>query len=345
MSSSRFFTATAIVFVGALLPAIRSSAESPAGVFGPGPHPVETLSFEWEDAARRREVPVKIYLPKDVDRPAPVILFSHGLGGSRNHYAYLGEQWASHGYVSVHLQHIGSDDSLLRDGGQPFANLQKAVLNPMNSINRPKDVTFVIDELTRRNAADGPLKGRLDLDRIGMAGHSYGAFTTMAVIGQRFSTVSGRELSGRDPRIKAAIAMSSSATRKGVDPDEAYGGIAIPVFHMTGTLDDSPIGETSAAERRIPFDHMPGPELYLLTFQDGDHMIFSGRPRLPQGINLPIKGWSGDGQRDAAFQELIRESSTAFWDAYLRGDANAKTWLKEGGFKARLGETGTFEQK
>ena len=74
-----------------------------------GPFAVETASFDWTDAARNREVPVKIYYPKDGAGTCPLIVFSHGLGGSREGYEYLGRHWASHGYVSVHVQHKGSD--------------------------------------------------------------------------------------------------------------------------------------------------------------------------------------------------------------------------------------------
>ena len=39
----------------------------------------------------------------------PLVVFSHGIGGSRRGYSYLGQHWASHGVASLHLQHIGSD--------------------------------------------------------------------------------------------------------------------------------------------------------------------------------------------------------------------------------------------
>ena len=78
----------------------------------PGPHAVASLLEDWQDSARDRSVPVKIYYPEKGTGPFPVVLFSHGLGGSRNGYSYLGEHWASHGYVSVHLQHVGSDGAV-----------------------------------------------------------------------------------------------------------------------------------------------------------------------------------------------------------------------------------------
>lgn len=336
-------SSTALATVLSLLCGACVAEDSPTP-YGRGSHAIETQLIDWHDDARDRDVPVKIYLPKDVDTRAPVVVFSHGLGGSRNGYVYLGEQWAGRGYISVHLQHIGSDDSVFRDGGG-LQGLQRAASNPMNGINRIKDVTFALNQLDKANVDDGPLKGRLDLKRIGMAGHSYGAFTTMAVAGQKFTSIGNVQFSGADPRIKAAIAMSSPVRRRGVAFDKAYGSIRIPVLHMTGTLDDSPVGESPSSDRRIPFDNTPGPNQFLITFTGGDHMVFSGRVRLPAGVNLPIKGMSGDGKLDAGFQEIIGEATTAFWDAYLRDDETAKKWLTDGELKKRLGKQGVLEKK
>src|SRR5437762_9936135 len=77
-----------------------------------GPHAVEVLRYDWLDKKRQRKEPVKIYFPKTADGPFPIIIFSHGLGGSREGYEYLGRYWASHGYVSVHVQHLGSDNAV-----------------------------------------------------------------------------------------------------------------------------------------------------------------------------------------------------------------------------------------
>jgi hypothetical protein len=111
--------------------------------------------------------------------------------------------------------------------------------------------------------------------------------------------------------------------------------VRIPILLMTGTRDDSPVGETKAAERRVPFDAIKNAEEYLVIFTGGDHMVFSGRPRLR----------GAERGRDARFHELICMSTTAFWDAHLKGDAAAKTWLAGGGFEKVLGEDGTFEKK
>ncbi|MFZ4683106.1 MAG: alpha/beta hydrolase family protein [Terrimicrobiaceae bacterium] len=304
------------------------------------PHPAKdfhVLRETWHDAARGRDVPVKIYLPAG-DGPHPVVIFSHGLGGSREGYQYLGEWWAGCGYAAVHLQHAGSDEALWKNTApsERRGALAGAVRDPSNALNRVKDVTFAIDELSRLNKNSGsPLRGHLDLTRIGMAGHSFGGWTTMAIAGQ---TLGPRGKSVADPRISAGIEMSAPVPRSsgGRNP---LASITIPLLHMTGTLDDSPIGETKAAERRLLFDGMTRAETGLIIFQGADHMTFA------DPLNGPgLRESAGSGQ-NAEFQRLIGMASTAFWDAWLRGDAPAKGWLRDGGLGRTLGEKATLEWK
>jgi predicted dienelactone hydrolase len=292
-----------------------------------GPFIVETLDLEWRDTRREREVPAKLYFPKNATNPCPVIVFSHGLGGTRNNYEYLGQHWASHGYVVAHVQHHGSDDAAWRGAARP-GEMMRAAMNVENSMNRPIDVSFVLDQLTDFNGQDGVLRKRMDLKRVGVAGHSFGAFTTMAIAGQKFGPT-GRSFA--DPRVKAAIAMSTPVPRRA--PEQNYADITIPVFHFTGTADESPLNDTEATERRVPFDSIQNAMQFLITFQDGDHMIFSGRST------------AFSAEKKAAMLDVIRESTTQFWDAYLRDDAAAKSWLTNGGAKQALGELGVFEQK
>src|SRR3977135_1666353 len=70
----------------------------------------ESRDLTVHDAARNRDIPVRIYLPA-TGEPKPVVLFSHGLGGSRSASKFLGEHWAARGYVAVFVQHPGSDDA------------------------------------------------------------------------------------------------------------------------------------------------------------------------------------------------------------------------------------------
>jgi predicted dienelactone hydrolase len=305
---------------GVLVTPVSAADYNPAS----GTNAVDFVRYDWHDVARNRDVPVKIYFPKTGVGPFPVIIFSHGLGGSREGYAYLGEYWASHGYVSVHLQHIGSDTAVFK--GAVLLDLkgamEKAISNPQNTLNRTKDVSFAIDQLEKLNAANSPLQKKLDLDQIGMAGHSFGAETTLVASGGRLPGMS-EKLS--DPRIKAAIAMSPPFAN-----EMELGDVHVPVFVMTGTLDE---GFTKAADRRAAFDMISTPETCLVIFNGLDHMTFSGHVRLMER------------DKDKKFQPLICAATTAFWDAHLRGNAAAKNWLKHGGFAAFIGDQGAFESK
>ena len=323
------------IFLAWISPAVTADVPPDAAYRQPGPHAVATAVFEWHDSSRHRDVPVKIYYPKVGDGPFPVIIFSHGLGGSRDGYEYLGRHWASHGYVSVHPTHIGSDSAILKREGRLMDIMSEAASDPSNAIARPRDIAFVIDQLVEANANMRRLQGRLALDRIGVAGHSFGAYTALASAGQSLVGPNGREGPLADTRIRAAIAMSTPARRRdSAVLDRMYGSIAVPCFHMTGTRDSSPIGDTKAEDRRLPFDHMTAADNYLLTLNGGNHMVFSG---------IPAK--LGGGERDDRFHELILMSSTAFWDAYLKADAKAKAWLAGGAFAKSLDGDGTFEVK
>jgi dienelactone hydrolase len=296
-------------------------------------HPVNVTRAEWHDSNRNRTVPVKIYAPATTTiEPFPFIIFSHGLGGSRESYEYLGQFWAAQGYVTVHLQHPGSDESVWQDAGlgQRMTAMRQAAAQPRHALNRVQDVSFAIDELTRLNATNSMWRGKLDMNRIGVAGHSFGAHTTLTIAGAVYAGWSETTLA--DPRVKAAIPMSAPVPANQARLEAAFAGVKIPCLHMTGTKDDSPIGDMKATERRLPFDHCRNSDQYLITFTDGDHAIFGGRER-PLGR-----------RNDAEFQRLICQSSLAFWDAYLRDDAEAKKWLTKK-FENALSKTGVFEKK
>ena len=287
---------------------------------------------DWTDSTRNRTVPVKIYLPKSGTAPYPVVIFSHGLGGSREAAPYLGQYLSDHGYVCVHIQHEGSDRGVINEGVSKGADsvlpTLQAAANGKNLILRAKDVSFIIDELQRRNTSDPILKGRLDLSKLAIAGHSFGAGTALAVSGQSYAFAS-RPLA--DDRIKAAIYLSAPAHASKRAPDSIYGGIKIPGLLMTGTEDSSPIGGTTPAERRLPFDGITAPHQYLINFTGGDHMIFGGtRFKRPN---------------DEMFQTIISKASLEFLDAYLKGNKSAQEWLdgKEG--MEYISKASQFERK
>jgi predicted dienelactone hydrolase len=266
-----------------------------------------------KDAKRTRDIPVRVYLPEG-NAPAAVVLFSHGLGGTRQGCTYLGNHWALRGYIAVFLQHPGSDDSVWKDKplGQRMAAMRKAA-GLDNFLLRVQDVHVVLDQLQLWNKdRTHPLAGRLDLKRIGMSGHSFGAVTTQAVSGQAFPI--GRGFT--DPRIKAAVLMSPSGPRAGGDPKKAFGDVKIPWMLLTGTDDNAPIGETTPKSRLTVFPALPPGGKYELVLDRAEHSAFGDR-------ELP-----GEARRhNPNHHRAILAVTTAFWDAYLRDDAAARKWL------------------
>ena len=293
----------------------------------------ETYTEEWKDAARQRTVPVRLYLPeikqtesKQAEK-SPIVLLSHGLGGSREGFPYLGEYWSKHGYIVIVMQHPGSDrEAVARRPGTTVAGLMNEAINAENGQARVADVKFVLDELARRMETDNKLKGRLDLEKIAIGGHSFGAHTVLSV--------AGRLPFEPEPRIKSAIAMSPSLPTS-VGAAALLRNIKMPMLHLTGTKDDSPIRpELKPSDRRVPFDNINAPEQYLVIFKEGNHMLFSGHAR-PFGLT----------QMERECQPIIQELTLKFLDATLRKDTEAEKWLNGSGCTELLGDRATFERK
>ena len=296
---------------------------------------------EWRDPARGRNVPVKLVVPR-APGPHPVILFSHGLGATRDAYAYLGEAWARAGYVTVYLQHAGSEAAIFQKGVSRQQAMLAAVADWSVAEARPRDVRFALDHLSAEARAGTPLGRAVDLAHVGVAGHSFGAWTSLVLAGQR---IAAGYADGplypvdayADPRVRAALAMSPPVRRHhdgAPTYDDIYGSIAVPLMVMSGTRDLSPVGDQRPEERRIPFDHARAHEGELVTFRDGDHWIYSGRGFHKRMLDTDLR-----------FQSVIAEASTRFWDAYLRGDRRARAWLRGGGLKERLGFLGWLDVK
>lgn len=319
---------------------ILAAAATPAGAAGygeVGPHRVEVIDTAWTDAARNRSLPLRIRVP-DAPGARPLVLFSHGLGGSVDGGRYWGEQWASHGFVVVHLQHPGSDESVWRDSARPVRDLKRAA-GVEAFAARVADVMFVLDELQRRQAAGDPLARRIDLARVGMSGHSFGAVTTQALAGQRYE-VPARLRAEADalvePRLRAFVAFSPSARNERAMAQ--FAAITRPFFSITGTAD----GEVGlglgvpAPNRLLPFQGMPGPDAYLLNLEGADHMIFNGAPRWRTN--------GADPERDTLHVMLVCAVTTAFWRAYLMDDAAALAWLRQQA-AALVGPAGQLRMK
>ncbi|QDU90253.1 Alpha/beta hydrolase family protein [Pirellulimonas nuda] len=288
------------------------------------------LDLSVDDQPRAREIPLRVYLPDSSD-PAPLAMFSHGLGGSREMSAYLGKHWSARGYVVVFLQHPGSDDSVWKEARplQRMAAMRQAA-NLENFLLRAGDVPATIDALQRWNSQSGhALAGRIDLQRIGMSGHSFGAVTTQAVSGQ--SPPVGKGFT--DPRIKAAVVMSPSTPRGG-SAAKAFADVSIPWMLLTGTKDISPIGGADLDSRLGVYPALPPGDKYELVMHNAQHSAFTERA-LP-GEKHP---------RNPNHHRAILAVTTAFWDAYLKDDAQAKQWLAGDAVRGVLEADDTWKKK
>lgn len=303
----------------------------------------------WRDPARARDIPVLIRLPAGTAR-VPVVIFSHGLGGDTRAGTLWGKAWAARGLGVVHVQHLGSDSAVYRDAVSPEDRRARvrAAATGVQLQARVADVGFVLDEIdTRKAAGSGRLRSegestetacdlsRLDTARAGIAGHSMGAWTAQAVAGQNYG--GAPRLANR--RFRAAIALSPSAPDFG-SAAEAFGTITIPFLSITGSRDGAPLSPDPAlraaaeAQRTAPYSAMPPGDKYLIVFNDGDHMVFSGNSRrAPTPTDLHI-------------QAAAQTATTAFWGATLLGSTSDAAYLAAPtGLKAALAPGDRLEAK
>ncbi|MBA4177783.1 MAG: acetylhydrolase [Leptothrix sp. (in: Bacteria)] len=230
------------------------------------------VDLDWVDAARERAVPVRLYLP-DRHRATPLVVFSHGIGGSRRGYSWLGSHFASHGIASLHLQHVGSDRQLW--AGSVFGlvgRLQDAAQDG-EAIHRVLDLRFALDTLLA-----GELAGRIDTSRIVAAGHSYGANTTLLASGARVAR-QGRVVDLHDARVRAAIVISAPPFYGEADARAVLSPVRVPSLHVTATEDVIRIpGYYSGAEDRVKvFDAVGSARKWLAVYEGGSHSMFTDR--------------------------------------------------------------------
>lgn len=274
---------------------------------------VATADFEPMDKKRDRTVPVRVYSTEQ-ETAVPVVLFSHGLGGSREGNPYLGNRWAKEGFIAVFIQHHGSDRDVMKD--VPLRQKMTALKNAASlksSLARLSDVSFVIDQLEQWNkTANHPLFKKLDLEHIGLSGHSFGAVTTLGVAGQR--RLIGPSFD--EKRIDAFLAMSPQPG-KGRSPEKTLAAIDRPMLCMTGTKDDSPIDPTVTPDsRQLVYQALPDGDKYHLVFDGGHHFTFSDADGFRRR------------QRNPNHHPAIETISVKFWKAYLSDDEAAKQWLQ-----------------
>jgi predicted dienelactone hydrolase len=294
-------TATSRAATMSALPGYGSDTAFPVGSI-----PTAVL----HDAQRNKDVLMTVEYPTR-GGPFPVIVFSHGYGGTKEDYTPLTEYWTSRGYICIKPQH--ADAGALREimtkrraerraqmekdraegkpqprrgrnGDQqnpaaanqppqpdPMAEALWTAQTPADWQNRVRDISFIIDSFDMLEQKYPELAGKLQKTNIGVGGHSYGAFTAMLLAGATSTSITARVA---DPRVKAALAMSPQGTGQLGVTAESWKNVTIPMLYMTGSLDVGPGGD--AKWRHEPFAYSPAGDKYFFSFVGGRHMTFTG---------------------------------------------------------------------
>jgi hypothetical protein len=293
-------------------------------------------------AGRERTINIMFRLPDIPIRPLPVVVWSHGgFNGQTNPGAALNE-WsevtARSGYLTVTIAHTPRGPGQRSDLCLALGITAPADCDAFHYLNwdRPHDLKQVLDELERQNV-QGPLRGRLDLDRIAVGGHSAGSAGALSIAGA-VRVFNQRLYSFEDSRPVAFLAFSPQGpTSEGFfdtdlhKPDTSWDPLERPVLVATGDGDsncdprgDCMPGANPAYARRVGFNRMPGGNKYLLYIQDAEayHGMFGlDEDCVAQGLS-PAKC--------QAFSDWLTSGALAFLDAHVRRSAVAYAWLQNG---------------
>jgi predicted dienelactone hydrolase len=295
------------VVVAAAVPIPPARAQPAAPAF-------RIIDLDWIDSTRSRAVPARLHWPTTIapGSRVPLIVFSHGMGGSRGGYSYLGRYWAARGIASLHVQHVGSDSSLWAGNPLTVVGRVQRAAHESEALARARDVRFALDRMLSSGA--GPYGAQIDRRRIVAAGHSYGANTALVAVGAQVMR-EGQWVGGRDPRFAAAIVISTPPFYGEPDLTSVLNKITVPTLHVTATDDviQIPGYYSPAADRLTVFNAITTPRKLLAVFQGGSHGIFTDR-RLTGGpaLNAKVK---------AATAELV----LAFFDLTFDGNATTLT--------------------
>ena len=273
------------------------------------------------DPARGRKVLTRVHAPAAPGR-YPTIIFSHGFSSDLSAFNHTARRWAERGYVVLHPTHAdsiaypdasvdpheaatvrrviaGSATGVEAETRRAFV---RVLDNPFYLDSRLADVAFLLRCLRGEGTLDARVVARVDQDRLGMAGHSYGAYTTLVVAGAKLE----RACAGAgDPALagfKAALAVSGQGAGRMFLSDRSFASIRLPLFAITGTKDTGAADETPAW-RQQPFRDSPAGNKFSAVVDGFGHRDFDP---------------PADDAARAAKGEALRQMQLEFWDAFLR---------------------------
>lgn len=277
-----------------------------------------------KDVKRKKDIPIRVTFPKEEGK-YPLIVFSHGMFGSGKMYGPLTEYWVSHGYVVIQPTHGDSLDLMsaeekqknLSSFGRPKRSRTFDAFK--HFATRPVDISVTLDSLDTIEKKVKGLKKKIDRNTIGMGGHSFGAHTTLCIGGMELPTFlnrSGRQFS--DKRPKALLAISPPGNKRTIGNKNQFKKIERPCLAITGTKDNSPVNGSSYKNRIQVFEKLLKGKKYLLLIKGAEHSF--------GGITGNIRR-ARAAQANEKHVAMVRTTSLAFWDYYLKDDAKAAKYL------------------
>lgn len=312
---------------------------------------VETIDLDLKDDARGKTLPLRVRAPIGAPGEHPLVIFSHGAGGSRDAFADLSAAWAAQGYIVVHCTH---DDSiqLRRDKGEKLDRLlsdPKSLKSDVKPKERMADVSLIIDQIaTIQKSLDGNSKtagAKIDVSRIAIAGHSAGALTTQMAIGVKVR--GGRAGAAAliptnvgDDRLKCAIVISGQGLTNRMMTKESWNELDKPMLVITGSKDVARISDETPESRRHPYEYAKPGDKYLLFMEGATHSSYQGKVKL--------RALEGDNPDDGVLKMVTRSTGSttlAFLDAYLKKSDAAKEYLVSGSIPKVTEGKATLEHK
>ncbi|MGH9558139.1 MAG: alpha/beta hydrolase family protein [Bryobacteraceae bacterium] len=244
----------------------------------------------------------------------PLIVFSHGSGGTRFAYVYFTEFMASHGYIVMAPDHVGNSRFTIVNGQVVKAG---GARGRASALNRPKDMSFMIDAMTWMDrGADSRFTGRIDLDQVAAAGMSFGGSTTQDVI-------------DHDKRVKAAVMLAPGG------PTGDRTNFTTPVLMMIAT-EDATLRAAGNARDRAYYQACKGPH-YLVEIRDAGHHTFTSveqyNPNFGDGIGRGRRVNTAPDE-DIAYlpphqaHQIIDAYALAFLNVYARGEQGYREFLR-----------------
>ena len=309
----------------------------------PGRFGVQEQRWVLKDANRNRQFYVLVYQPqKSGSGKTPVLIMSHGLGSKPEDFARRAKHLASYGFVVAVPQHPGSDTQQVQDLKD---GLSRYYFLTNEFINRPRDISFVIDELERRNRSQ--FGGRLDLQSVGVAGHSFGGYTVLALAGAtidfkflqqqcdrpfghlntslllqcRALQLPQQEYNFRDPRVKAVFA--ANPVNYAIFGAKGLSQISVPVFLVGGSDDPAtPV----VFEQTQSFPLLSSPVKYLALAEGQAHINLAN---LDAGMTHTLNSIQGLSLADPFLLESYADAMLlAFFKTNLVGDSAYQPYMQ-----------------